>query len=178
MRCFIAVDIEPQLKHSVEKLQAELRGLDNKLVEPENLHFTMKFLGEVNEATVNKVKTILKGVVSRYKPFSVTLKGVGVFPSEKFVRVVWVGGEELTSMQEDINARLAALFKKEKPSPHLTIARVRSQKYLSKIVDFIKVHKNEEIGTMHISELKLKKSVLTREGAVYEDVAVFKLVNK
>ena len=175
MRCFVAVDLDPQLRRTVDKLQAELSGLDTKLIKPENLHFTMKFLGEVDEGTVNKVKIILNDVASRYKPFSVTLKGVGVFPSEKFVRVVWIGAAQLSDLQNEINETLSPLFKKEKPAPHLTIARVRSQKYLTKIIAFIKNHRNEEIGTMYISELKLKKSTLTLEGPVYEALAVFKL---
>ncbi|MFA4819492.1 MAG: RNA 2',3'-cyclic phosphodiesterase [Candidatus Aenigmatarchaeota archaeon] len=178
MRCFIAVDIDPRLRHEVEKLQAELRDLDTKLVEPENLHFTMKFLGEVDEGIVNSVKALLKGVASRHKPFSVALEGVGVFPSEKFVRVVWIGAAQLSELQDEINKALSPLFMKEKSSPHLTIARVRSQKHLTEINDFIKAHKNEEIGTMYVSVLKLKNSTLTPEGPVYEDVAVFKLVNK
>ena len=175
MRCFIAVDIGPQIRPAVEKLQAELRCLDIKLVESENLHFTMKFLGEADEVIVNKVKTILNGVASRHKPFSVTLKGVGAFPSEKFVRVVWIGAAQLSDLQNEVNETLSSLFKKEKPAPHLTIARVRSQKHLTEIIDFIKAHKNEEISTIHVSELKLKKSILTLEGPVYEDLAVFKL---
>ncbi|MEK6888177.1 MAG: 2'-5' RNA ligase family protein, partial [Candidatus Aenigmatarchaeota archaeon] len=62
MRCFVAVDLDPQLRRTVDKLQAELSGLDTKLIKPENLHFTMKFLGEVDEGTVNKVKIILNDV--------------------------------------------------------------------------------------------------------------------
>lgn len=175
MRCFIAVDLAPQLRHEVEKLQAELRGLDTKLVEPHNLHFTMKFLGEVDEGTVNKVNIMLKGIANRHELFSVALKGVGVFPSEKFIRVVWVGSAQLSDLQNEINDALSPLFRKERPSSHMTLARVRSQKHLAKIIDFIKVHKNEEIGIMNVCELKLKKSTLTQEGPVYEDVSVFKL---
>lgn len=177
MRCFVAVDLDPQLRQGVEKLQAELRNLDTKLIEPWNLHFTLKFLGEVDEVAVNSVNALLKDT-ARLNPITVKLEGVGVFPNEKFVRVIWIGASQLDDLQKEINETLSPLFQKENPSPHLTIARVRSQKHLPKIIDFIKVHKNEEIGTMHINELKLKKSTLTPEGPVYEDISVFKLVNK
>lgn len=175
MRCFIAVDLDQALADKITKLQKRLDGMDTKLIEPHNLHFTIKFLGEVDEDVVNRVKSVLKGVTSRYRVFSISLEDVGVFPNEKFVRVVWVGAEQLAELQNDINEALSPLFMKEKPSPHLTIARVRSQTYRVQILDFIKFHINEKIGTMKVCELKLKKSTLTRQGPVYEDVAVFKL---
>lgn len=184
MRCFVAVDLDLKLKRIVEALQQELASLDTKLVEPHNLHFTMKFLGEIGEGIVNRVDDKLEAIASVHAPFDIRIKGVGVFPNEKFIRVIWIGAEpsdvqgapfSLANLQLSINEALSDLFKKEKPSPHLTIARVRSQKYRKEIVEFLGRHKNSEIGTMTVREIKLKKSTVTSKGPIYGDVAVFGL---
>lgn len=174
MRCFVAVDLDTRLTEKIVGLQKELVGLDTKLVEPHNLHFTLKFLGEIDGKVTGVVKAALAKVAAGREPFSITIEHVGCFPSEKFIRVVWVGAEKLTELQEAVNESLA-LFKKEKPSPHLTIARVRSQKCREDLVNFIHRHKNEETGSMLVKEIKLKKSTVTSKGPVYEDIAVFEL---
>ncbi len=184
MRCFVAVDLDPSLRRKIETLQKELAGLDTKLVEPENLHFTLKFLGEVDEALVNKVKELLRSLTADHEPFGINIAGAGAFPSEKFVRVVWIGAKpkeaeavkhSLTNLQAATNEAFAGLFKKEKPAPHLTIARVRSQKHLPEILGFINRHRDIEIGSMPVNEIKLKKSTVTNKGPIYEDVEVFNL---
>lgn len=175
MRCFVAVDLDPELRHKIAVLQKELGGLDTKLVEPQNLHFTLKFLGEVDDRTIAKVEDALRGVAIKYQSFSIDLKDVGVFPNEKFIRVVWIGGEGLAGLQKDVNESLSKLFKKEKPSPHLTLARVRSANHSKEIMGFVNAHRHEKIGTMNVKEIKLKKSTVTSKGPIYEDVEVFNL---
>jgi len=179
MRCFVAVDLDPSLIGKVTELQKELAGLDTKLVEPENLHFTLKFLGEVDEDTVNKVKSILKEVAGSQTPFSTDIAGVGVFPNNKFVRVVWLGERHsgnkpsLTNLQSIVNEALSGLFKKEKSSAHLTLARVKSQTYQEEIIEFLNRHKGINLGMMKVNCIKLKKSTVTGKGPVYEDVEIF-----
>lgn len=175
MRCFVAVDLDPRLRKKVQELQKELTGLDTKLVEPENLHFTLKFLGEVDEGVVKQVKSLLADLADEQKTFDIDIGGTGVFPSEKFIRVVWIGAPELANLQADVNQKLSELFKKEKPSPHLTIARVRSQQCRNEIIEFTSRHKNTGIGNMDVEEIKLKKSTFTDKGTVYEDIEIFAL---
>jgi 2'-5' RNA ligase len=175
MRCFIAVDINEKLMPGIVRLQEGLKGLDTRLVEPENVHFTMKFLGEVDVKVINEVAKRIRHLAESTDAFDITLSGVGAFPSEHFLKVVWIGAEELKPMQTAVNDSLAGLFPKEKPSPHLTLARVRSQQYRDKIRDFITANKNLTMGNMKVSTLKLKKSTLTRNGPVYDDVEVFSL---
>ncbi|MBS3051004.1 MAG: RNA 2',3'-cyclic phosphodiesterase [Candidatus Aenigmarchaeota archaeon] len=184
MRCFIAADLDPTLRQKVVELQKELVGLDAKLAKPENLHFTLKFIGEASEGTVNKVKDLLGKLVAEWEPFEIGISSIGVFPSEKFIRIVWIGAKphspkgtepSLFNLQSAINQALAELFKKEKPSPHLTIARIRSQKYIDEIIKFAKKHENTWIGNMRIDRIKLKKSTATNKGPVYEDVEIFEL---
>jgi len=184
MRCFVAVDLAPELRKKVEALQKELAGLNTKLVEPENLHFTLKFLGEVDEDIVNKIRYILKDVAGSHMQFFTEIAGVGVFPNDKFIRVVWLGeGQKdisdnkpsLINLQSIVNEALSGLFNKEKSSSHLTLARVRSQTYREEIIKFLNRHKSINAGTMKVNCIKLKKSVVTSKGPVYEDVDVFEL---
>ena len=184
MRCFIAVDTDTKLNSKVEALQRGLAGLDTKLVETHNLHFTLKFLGEVNDKLLESVRIALEQVTRKYQPFTINIENTGVFPSEKFIRVVWFGAQELTNLQASVNDSLAGFFKNEKkrekgtkrkPAAHLTIARVRSQKYRKEIIAFVNKHKNDNIGQMLVKEVKLKKSTATPKGPVYEDIAVFEL---
>ena len=177
MRCFIAVDLDQSLIPKIKALQNQVKNLDVKLVEENNLHFTLKFLDDIPETTVEKVKVILSEVAGSTTSFTILISGVGVFPNEKYIRVIWVGSnsEEFLKLHHAVNDSLSKLFKKEKPSPHLTIARVRSGKDNHKIMDFVNRHKNAEIGRMIVDNIKLKKSTLTREGPVYEDVEGFGL---
>ena len=177
MRCFIAVDLDRQLSDKVVALQNHLKGTDVKLVEENNLHFTLKFLGEIEEKSAEIVKEKLSEIAASASAFPITLSGVGVFPNEKFMRVVWIGskGEEFINLHNAVNDALSYLFKKEKASPHLTIARVRSARDNAKILDFVNHHRKTEIGQMVVEKVKLKKSTLTREGPIYEDVAEFGL---
>ncbi len=177
MRCFIAVDLDASLKTKITAFQDQIKNLDVKLVEKNNLHFTLKFLGDISDGTVEKVKEKLAEIASLTPSFSITLTGIGVFPNENFIRVVWIGseGNGFLNLHNAVNDALSALFKKEKASPHLTIARVRSQKDNKKILDFVNHHRKTEVGHMAVSKIKLKKSTLTREGPIYEDVAEFEL---
>ncbi len=177
MRCFIAVDLDHKLKQKVGRLQKELAGLDTKLVESYNLHFTLKFLGETDDKVMEKVKVALEEVSHRYQPFTISLADVGVFPNEKFIRVVWVGSEseEFAALHHAVDESLSTVFRKEKPVPHLTLARARSQKHKKELLDFVNRRKDEEICTMLSKEKKKKKSTVTNKGPIYEDVEIFEL---
>lgn len=177
MRCFIAIDLDPSLVAKIKEIQDRLRSPDINHVKESNLHFTLKFLGEIDDEKAENVKKELTELAGVTPAFEISLHGIGVFPNEKFIRVVWVGAEseEFQELHESANDALSKFFKKEKPSPHLTIARVRSGKDNQKILDFVKANKGTEIGAMMVDKIRLKKSTLTKEGPVYEDLAVFEL---
>ncbi|MCJ7645372.1 RNA 2',3'-cyclic phosphodiesterase, partial [bacterium] len=115
MRTFIAVAISSEVREKIAKIQAEFRrgGPDVKWVEPENLHFTLKFLGEVDEdkllGVIEKTRLGVAGVSS----FRVHLSGLGSFPNLKSPRVVWVGvsegKQELKNLSERIEENLSYL---------------------------------------------------------------------
>jgi len=194
MRLFVAVDVAEELKPKIIHIQKKLaQSADIKLVEPENLHFTMKFLGEVNDQDLSYIESSLKSAVADFKQFSVNIKGMGIFPNQNYlgeqnslrsqrvslfedIRVVWLGtnSSELEQLQKSIDKSLSDRFAPEKNAiSHLTLARVRT--FQKEIIEFVKSHEVIDVGLMKVSCVKLKQSFLSRQGPTYEDVKVFEL---
>ena len=176
MRLFIAIEIPEEIKDYLCKLQQEITDSNNKirLVDKSNMHLTLKFLGEVQPNKLDDIKANLKKIT--FKPFSVVLDSIGVFPSESYIRVVWVGlkpEEPVLELQNKIDESLKKLFKKEEDfKPHLTIARVKYIEDKKQFVDKLKRIKvdNKKID---VNNFKLVKSTLTPKGPVYEGLEVF-----
>lgn len=176
MRLFVAVDLDEDLKAKIAPLISKLSVLQGvKVVERENLHTTLFFLGEVEEGKLWHIRSALSNV--RFKPFEISLVGVGKFPEKGDARVVWVGiveNGELVELAEKVYVELKKLgFKRDKDFvAHVTVARVkRRNKEVEKIV---KEFENAEFGKMIVKEFKLKQSILKPSGPVYRDVEVFR----
>lgn len=184
MRAFIAVKVPQELKSRIEKVQERLDMLDIevKLVEPENLHYNMKFLGELNEEDVNKVKTIMGRIAPQYKAFELHITGLGAFPQTTYARVVWLGAREgahhLTALAEAMELALADMgFRREERAftPHLTLARISGGQHKAELVNLLKDESDVDIGTMHVNEVTLFKSELTPNGPIYTPIHTVKL---
>ncbi|MBI2971162.1 MAG: RNA 2',3'-cyclic phosphodiesterase [Candidatus Aenigmarchaeota archaeon] len=177
MRCFVAVDLDDALKPQTIKIQKELADLaDLNLVESENLHFTLKFLGETTDAELEKAEEALTEASSGFKPFDVGVAGLGTFPNIRYVRIIWIGAAELFNLQKCVDEALAGLRPRERHIiPHLTLARVRSARGKEKLAAYIDRHADATAGTMVVKTIKLKQSTLTPEGPMYEDLNFFRL---
>ena len=178
MRLFIAIEIPKDVKDYLGNIQKNL--MDDsinkiRLVNLDNIHLTLKFLGEVQPDSLETIKKELKKI--KFSKFSVQLDNIGVFPNEDYIRVVWIGLKPeniILDLQKNIDENLAKLFKKEKDfKSHLTLARV---KYIENKEDFINKLKNIRIENknIEIDEFKLIKSTLTGKGPVYEDIEAFR----
>lgn len=180
MRLFVAVDVEEMLKERIDPVLLKLSVLQGvKIVERENLHTTLFFLGEVSESEVKNVILALSKV--RFAPFEVNLRRVGKFPEKGDARVVWIGiedGGNLTKLAEKVYEELKKLgFKRDKDFvAHVTVARVkRRNKEVEKIV---KEFENADFGKMVVENFKLKQSILKPSGPVYRNVEVFRCCNE
>jgi len=175
IRAFIAFDIDSDL---VFKLLSEVQktlintGADLKLVEPQNIHVTMRFLGDIPPTSVDAIYEEMRKVV--FKPFDIELKGLGVFPNLRHARVVWVGiqkgASELKSVFDQLEPCLQRLGFRPDPkgfSPHLTIARVKSGQNKAELARQLEDMANYECGIIKAECLRLKKSVLTPKGPIY-----------
>lgn len=179
MRCFISIDIDKELVDKVVEIQKRVRNLsvDVKLVEPENLHFTVKFIGDVNEDEVNGVEKSLGECLKGESGFKINVNGVGYFGSPSHIRTLWLGldqGEDkLMKLMKKVNDFVKVGDKNF--SPHLTIGRIKSGVNRELLLEFLNGSKNVKVGEMNVNEVKLKSSVLDKGGPIYNDLAVFKL---
>jgi len=172
-RGFIAIEI--QAASSIIEFENAITktGADVKLVEPKNIHLTLKFLGDTDENQIDAIEHIIKESVTNMTPFPLTLKGTGVFPNEKYLKVIWIGitnAASLKKIADTLDEKLATLgFKKENRgfSPHLTIGRVRTAKNKEQLLTVIKNHNEKEFLRQEIHSVTLKKSDLTPAGPIY-----------
>ena len=175
MRCFVAVDVPEELKEKLVKAQEEFSAFDAKLVEPKNLHFTLKFLGEVSEDQLKDVEQKLSNIANNTPCFNIQLSGIDVFPNLSYIRVVWVGAlsDDFINLHKNVAKALENIGKPG--TPHLTIARIRSPRGKEIIAKIVKRYENESFGTMLVDKISLKMSTLTPKGPVYKDIKVFEL---
>ena len=182
IRSFLAIDIDNSLKDKIIEVQRSLREAEAQLkfVEPENLHFTLKFFGETNQKILEEISNIIKEKIKPYKPFKLKIEGLGVFPNKNYMRVLWLGvqnPEEFSEIQKTLDKEFQKLgFRKERSYiPHLTIARVKGGKNKARLREKIEELANTKIGEMQVKKLKLKKSELKPEGPEYTNLKTFKL---
>ncbi|MEM4248139.1 MAG: RNA 2',3'-cyclic phosphodiesterase [Candidatus Nanoarchaeia archaeon] len=180
MRAFIAIEVSPEVKKDIEKFQSELQKQDFVTANwTSEYHLTLKFLGEIDELKQKKIEKVLSEIASKTKRFELELKGVGAFPAQDYVRVLWVGAgygdDEAKFLQKQIDESLEELdFEKEKDYVnHLTLARVKSVKDRVKLKKFFENKKS--FGKFKVSEIKLIKSELTKKGPIYSVIAEFHL---
>lgn len=175
IRSFIAFDLDNEQVlnrlSAAQKLLVET-GADLKLVEPENIHVTMRFLGGISPSMVDKIYETMKNV--KFTPFTIQLNGLGVFPSMNYPRVVWAGMktgvEQLKSIFSQLEPQIRVLgFEPDAHgfSPHLTIARVRSSANKQRLAELVTKKSDYEFGTIKADCLRLKKSQLSPKGPTY-----------
>lgn len=182
-RAFVAIDIEDLLRRRLVEVQGELArtGAHLKLVEPQNIHITMKFLGEVRAEILEALAGALQRALKGKRAFEIQVRGVGVFPNLNYMRVVWAGvsrgREELVAIQQSIDRELEGLgFKPERDFiPHLTLARVKSPVRKERLVAMVKRMSGMEFGTTKAKSVELKQSTLTPRGPIYSTLAEVKL---
>ena len=182
MRAFVAIDLPDRVIDSLASFQAELSatGADLKLVERENLHFTVKFLGEMDDPQSSEVLSRLGRL--RLRKATVDVRGVGAFPSPRRPRVVWAGvtreSEGLVGpiAREVIGALEGMGERDDRPfQAHITLGRVRSFGHSRELGEFLAKQSDRSFGEAALTELKLKSSRLTPRGPIYSDVGVFRL---
>ncbi len=175
IRCFLAFDINnEQVLRRFKEVQAKLTetGADLKPVEPENIHVTMRFLGDIRASVADKVYEAMKQV--SFSAFDCNIHGVGVFPDLRYPRVVWAGikkgTDELRNVFSQLEPNLIRLgFRPDSKgfSPHLTLARVRSGRNKAELITVIKEFADYDFGIIRADCFRLKKSVLTPKGPIY-----------
>ena len=162
----------------LEALAADLRRESGslKVVRTDQIHLTLKFLGDTEEGLVPEITTALREATEGIPPFEIRVRGTGAFPSLGRMNVIWVGiegAEPLARIAERLEASLEALgFPRERRpwKPHATLARVKGYRDLEPVRRTLEAHRDEAFGTTAVDAIHLKKSVLRPEGAEYSIV--------
>jgi 2'-5' RNA ligase len=182
LRAFLAFEVSPEVRENLIKVEEELKQTraDIKLVERENLHFTVKFLGEIPESAVEEIDKRMRNLL--LPRMEVGVRGLGAFPDARRPRVVWAGvtPQDLVSIsssgQQVIDA-LEGIGESDERGfhPHITVARVRSLRNLEALASLIRECSAKEFGSSMITALKLKSSSLTPSGPTYRDVKEYNI---
>ena len=174
MRLFVAVAVAPGVRAGLTELPARLPDHALRWIPPQNLHLTLKFLGEVSEARLARVVEAARDAAEGFAPFTIGLQGVGAFPSRRHAQVVWVGvregAERLVELAGALETALARRrFAREKRPfrPHLTVGRVRGQHGQVDMSDALAGMSDTEFGRQRVAALKIMESRLHPSGAVY-----------
>ncbi len=180
VRSFIAIELPDELKVWLTQLQAQLKlgkQPSVKWVDPNSIHLTLKFLGNVPVDRIGDITGAMEKAVQGISPFHLEVKDLGVFPNLRRVQVVWVGisgqVERLCQLQQRIESELVPLgFAPESRrfTPHLTLARLRDRASPDERQRFGQLIANtrfETAFTFEVDAVSLMRSQLTREGAIY-----------
>jgi len=183
MRSFIAIELPPEIKLELARLQQALKEDGQpriKWVNPQGIHLTLKFLGNIDPAVVGGITGAMTDAASTISPFTLDLRQPGAFPNLERVQVVWVGLggelEVLKKLQQSLESKLAKLgFPPEKRpfKPHLTLARLgdeattQQRRRLGELISGTKFETNQEIKA---DAINLMRSQLTATGAVYSRI--------
>jgi len=178
IRSFIAVDLDDaEIKSRISKAQHDLEatGASLKLVQPEIMHLTLRFLGEIPQSTLQRIIESMGTL--RFQPFEVEFSGIGVFPNPRRISVIWVG---ITKGQEQLETIFQQLEPKIRQlglppdskgfSPHMTIARVRSGLNKEALAKSVESMRETQFGKMNATAVRLKKSTLTPRGPIYTTI--------
>lgn len=181
VRVFIAIELSESLQKGLREiggvLQTKLKGQPLRWVPVENIHLTLKFLGDVSTANLNMIAEILRNQANACAKFDMAVGGLGVFPNARRPRVVWVGVEAaggLMQLQQRIETEMSRLGypgERRAFSPHLTLARVQpkaSSGQARQIGEILTAAAAEQVGEMQVERVTLFRSQLKRSGAEYE----------
>lgn len=181
IRTFIAVETSEAIRSKISKLIERLQKgsmffpVRASWAKPENIHLTLKFLGKIEEEMVKKIADVMREIAKQTSSFRLSAEGLGVFPNERQPRVLWVGIKEgkrpLIELQSLLEKRLQSLgFEPEQRAfhPHLTLARFKSLKGTSALMNIVKDHQHlSKLGEWEVSEMILFRSDLHPDGAIY-----------
>ena len=184
IRCFVALNLPPELKGRLAELEARLKEAraDVSWVKPENIHLTLKFLGGVEETRIPLIKRAIQEGLRGGGPLVLSLAGLGVFPNPRSPRVIWVGVEGDTERMEKLQKRLEQAlegvgFPREARSfsPHMTLGRMRSRQGTAGLMELVERLGEYRAGSIEAESIELMRSQLHPAGAIYTILESFPL---
>lgn len=174
-RTFIAFDIKPseKVKEVYEIVRHKLRNERINWIDPDNLHITLKFLGNTEEELIPELIKNTASVITTYNPFTLNLQGLGVFRNIHDPHVIWMGcriEDSMAELKTELERALKNLgFESESRafSPHLTLGRIKLIRQTNQLKELLTQYKDLEFQKIIIRELIYYESRLTASGSVY-----------
>jgi len=176
MRLFIAIELPDEVKRPLERMRADIPG--SRWVPVEQIHLTLAFLGEVDDATLERLTEALAAI--RAPGFSLRFSGTGCFPDRRRPRVLWAGMEPeplLNSLASQVREAVVAftITQEERPFfPHITLARLMSPSP-NEVRAFLDRPPEQGLPPIGVREFVLFRSLLTPRGAVHTPLKTFAL---
>lgn len=179
MRCFIAVDLSAEMRRPLVQLLRELpRTRDVRWCSEDQLHVTLKFLGEVGDERIARVCDVVRTVSAGRTPFAIRLSGLGCFPSPRNARVMWCGVEDpdggcaaWVAAADPLLAELGFERETRAFTPHITLGRSKSRSGAAVIRQVLEGGSELPVAGMTVREIVLFESRLRPQGAQYLPVA-------
>ena len=184
MRTFVAIEIDESVRERIITLQDAMRKSAPRLrwSDPRRIHLTLKFLGEVDEARIDLIRGQLDRIAASTAPFTIAIRGTGIFPPSGPPRVVWIGVKDaagaLARCRDAVEAGIAPLGfpTEDRPyRPHLTLARCQDPRAARDLPKIVSVQRDFDAGELLVRNVVLFKSTLTRQGPIYEPVSAHPL---
>jgi len=179
-RIFIAVQLPDGVIQKITRIsnyfQTQLPQRALKWVETENLHLTLRFLGEIPEKSIDKVQQVMAQVAKGQKSFELSISGLGMYPHPKQPRTIWLGvqgAKPMIALQSQLEDALESIQieRENRPfNPHLTLARIRdrtSREVAHQIGETLASFKVDSLGAFPVSQIHLVESQLTPQGPIY-----------
>ncbi len=177
IRSFIAVESSPEVRQAAGRLIQQLArlGRDVKWVEPENMHLTLQFLGDVASEQIPAISQAVRQAAAECRPFDLEIRGTGAFPNLRRPNVFWLGvgqgAEELAALAQKVQQALQKLGFRPEERPfhgHLTLGRVRrGGGQLAALIEHLRKEHAFQAGWIPVRQLTLFSSQLTPQGPIY-----------
>jgi 2'-5' RNA ligase len=179
IRSFIAIPLESEIRRAAVRLIERLRQPNDgiKWVPTDNLHLTLKFLGDVDNTEIPAVCSVIRDVVGQFDPFELGFGGTGGFPEITRPRVLYAGVDDpsgsLTEIVTRLERDLAQLGFKREPrdyTPHLTLGRTKSgsRRASGEVIERLKRDQTTQLGNMSVATIQMVASFLDKHGPTYQ----------
>lgn len=188
IRSFISIALDPAVAREITRLQHRIEEIPPRetvrWIPAEQLHLTLKFLGNIPGSLVEELSSSLRAICEQYSPLRLRAEGLGCFPNARNPRVIWIGLQgdlqALEQLQEEIERASSRWAEKEEPrrfSPHLTIGRVRENAWREarQIGAILETAAAPTLGAWSAGEVCLMRSQLSPQGAVHTPLATLPL---
>jgi 2'-5' RNA ligase len=177
IRAFIAVEIDSLAKQKISDLVSCLKktGSDAKWITEDQMHLTLKFLGNIDKSEIQKISDALSDIADNFNSFKINFSEIGAFPNMNRPAVIWLGIDKGAGILKMLNEKIETALEKiglrrenREFKPHLTLARIRSPKNMPNLIKLIKETSfNSGDNDSRINKLALFQSALNPKGAVH-----------